>query len=429
MKSLAKCYPDLLAYIDTIPLVDCHDHSSECGPKYTDPLQALIDHYFRSDLVSASSDDAVDLMEDTRRPLEERWPVFEKAWIRTRFTGYADVPRRVLRHFYGENELTLDTLRRIQPRPLYLTDEVVFENILEQARIKVRIGDIWPDLRKLLDGTLKLTPRLKLAISLPGFHAVTSAEQVNTCGALFGRTITTLDDYLEGCRAIFEAYKKAGAVTFKDQSAYDRTLNFGNPTRAQAEEVVNWIMADPRRKAAYPDGIKPLDDYLFHAFMRMARDMDLPVQIHTGHMAGIRNDIVKTNAVLLTPVIELHRDVRFDLFHANWPYSGELLFLAKNYPNVAIDFCWANIVDPLYCQALFQQALSSVPHGKIHGYGSDFLGYADHAWAHAQIARENIAIALAELVEKEFFGLDDAKEVAYAWLFGNPNAFFRLGLA
>ena len=130
MKSLAKCYPDLLAYIDTIPLVDCHDHSSECGPKYTDPLQALIDHYFRSDLVSASSDDAVDLMEDTRRPLEERWPVFEKAWKRTRFTGYADVPRRVLRHFYGENELTLDTLRRIQPRLLDLTDEVVFENIL-----------------------------------------------------------------------------------------------------------------------------------------------------------------------------------------------------------------------------------------------------------------------------------------------------------
>ena len=67
---------------------------------------------------------------------------------------------------------------------------------------------------------------------------------------------------------------------------------------------------------------KPLDDYLFHAFMRMARDLDLPVQIHTGHMAGIRNDIVKTNAVGLTKAIELHRDVRFDLFHANWPYDA-----------------------------------------------------------------------------------------------------------
>ncbi len=428
MKGLAKCYDNLRDYIETIPLVDCHDHSQECGPKYTDPLQAVIDPYFRSDLVSASSDEAVDFMENTRHPLAERWPVFERAWKRTRFTGYAEVPRRVLSHFYGENEMTLEALQRIQPRLLDLSDEAVYDGLLEQAKIKVRIGDVWPDLKQVLDGSLKLSPRLRLAISLPGFHSFTTAEEVTHLGSLVGRTVTTLDEYLEVCRAIFEAYKKMGAVAFKDQSAYSRPLSFGNPTRAQAEEVFNWIMADPRRRAEYPQGIKPLDDYLFHAFLRMARDMDLPIQIHTGHMAGIRNEIVKTNAVLLTPLIELHRDVRFDLFHANWPYSGELLFLAKNYPNVAIDFCWANIVDPLYCQGMFQQALSSVPHGKIHGYGSDFVGYADHAWAHAQIARENIAIALADLVEKEFFGLEDAKEVAYHWLFGNPNAFFRLGL-
>jgi uncharacterized protein len=193
--------------------------------------------------------------------------------------------------------------------------------------------------------------------------------------------------------------------------------------------VFNWLLADPRRTAAYPDQVKPLSDFLFHQFMRMARDLDLPVQIHTGHMAGIRNEITKTNAILLTSVLELHRETRFDIFHANWPYSGELLFLGKNYPNVALDFCWANIVDPIYCQNLFKSILSSVPHGKVHGYGSDFGGdNVTHAWAHAEIARENIAIALADLVESEYLDLDEAKEVAYAWLFGNANEFFKLGL-
>jgi len=124
----------------------------------------------------------------------------------------------------------------------------------------------------------------------------------------------------------------------------------------------------------------------------------------------------------------MHRDVRFDLFHANWPYSGELLYLAKNYPNVTIDFCWANIVDPVYCQNLFKQALSAVPHGKIHGYGSDFCGFADRAWAHASIARDNIAIALSDMVEIEYINLDEAKQIAYQWLFSNANEFFRLGL-
>ena len=230
------------------------------------------------------------------------------------------------------------------------------------------------------------------------------------------------------CRTIFEAYKGAGAVAFKDQSAYTRSIVYGNPTKAQAEEVFNWFMNDPRRSAPYPDGAKPLDDYLFHEFMRMARDMDLPVQIHTGHMGGIRNDIAKTNAVGLRSIIELHPDVRFDIFHANWPYSGELLFMAKNYPNVTIDFCWANIIDPIYCQNMFKQALSSVPHGKIHGYGSDFSGQADRAWAHASIARDNIAIAISDMVQMEYLGLDEAKQVGYDWLFGNANEFFKLNL-
>jgi predicted TIM-barrel fold metal-dependent hydrolase len=247
--------------------------------------------------------------------------------------------------------------------------------------------------------------------------------------APLGRTITCLDEYLEACREIFEGYKRYGAVAFKDQSAYTRTIEYSNPTRAQAEEVFNWFMDDPRRSASYPDGVKPLDDYLFHQFMRMACDMDLPVQIHTGHMAGIRNDIAKTNAALFTNVLELHREVRFDLFHGNWPYSGEILYLGKNYPNVTLDFCWVNIIDPLYSQDLFKQALSSVPHGKIHGYGSDVDGDAvDIAWAHAQIARENITIALSDMVEMEYLNLDEAKEVAYAWMFGNANRFFRLGL-
>ncbi len=225
----------------------------------------------------------MDVIADEKRPLEERWPVLKLAWKRARFIGYGMMVRRALKEFYGEDEVTLAALQRMQDK--------------------------------------------------------------------------------------------------------------------------------------------------FHAFMRMARDLDLPVQIHTGHIAGIRNDIVKTNAISLTKIIELHRDVRFDLFHANWPYSGELLYLGKNYPNVTLDFCWANIIDPIYCQNLFKQALSSVPHGKIHGYGSEVGGDSvDQAWAHAQIARDNIAIALSDLVEIDYLGLDEAQEVAYAWLFANANDFFRLGL-
>ncbi len=432
MKSPAKSYEPLRQYIETIPLVDCHDHTGQAGPKYTDPVHALISNYIVGELTSASSPQDVEFILNTEIALEKRWPVLEKAWNRTSHTGYAQLVRRVLKEFYAEDALTLDALKRISTKMLDLEDETVFDSLLEKAGITVRLEDLCglytPELKSIVDKSLKLSPRAKLVVSLPRFHKLCSYQEVSEVGALVNMTVTSLDEYLDACRKVFQAHIDYGVVAFKDQSAYTRTLNYENPTRAQAEQIFNWFMEDPRRVAGYPDHVKPLDDYLFHQFLRMIRDFDLPLQVHTGHMAGNYNDIYKTNAVFLNKVIELHKDVRFDLFHANWPYSGELLFLAKNHPNVTIDFCWANIIDPVYCQNLFKQILSSVPHGKVHGFGSDFGGCAEFAWAHAAIARDNIAIALAEMIEMDCINLDDAKQVARAWLFDNASEFYRLGL-
>ena len=431
MKSNAACYQKMRDHVETIGLVDCHDHTETLGPNYVDPINVIVNGYFFSDLLSASSDKDVELLQDSQLSIEQRWPILQKAWKRTCHTGYAQVTKRLLKKFYGADELSLATLQRMATKLPDLEDVKTHEDILASAHIVVRLQNILASdvsrIKNILDGSVKMPPRSRLVLPLPAFHAIFSYQNVQDIGNIVDRTITSLDEYLEVCQAIFEGYQQFGAVAFKDQSAYSRTLAYKNPTRAQAEEVFNWFMADPRRSASYPDGVKPLDDFLFHQFMRLARDLDLPVQIHTGHMAGIRNDIAKTNAVALTSVLELHRDVRFDLFHANWPYSGELLYLAKNYPNVAIDFCWANIIDPIYCQNMFKQALSCVPHGKIHAYGSD-LTTPDRAWAHASIARDNIAIALAEMVQADYLAFDDAQQVAYDWLFANPNDFFRLGL-
>jgi hypothetical protein len=436
MRGTAKGYEELLAYGDTVPLIDTHDHATKLGPKYTDPIQVVIGEYFLSDLGSATSESEAHTLLNHEIPWPERWPILERAWSRAGHTGYAQVTRRVLKKFYNEDEVTFEALQRMQDKLLNLEDKATFEHILDEANIVVRLEDVWPDVNKVLDGSLKLTPRGRLVIPLPGYHLINSSQDVQKQVAPLGRNVSTLDEYLAACGEIFEGFKSFGAVAFKDQSAYFRALDFGNPTRAEAEAVFNWLMSDPLRRASSPDEVKPLDDYLFNAFMHLARDMNLPVQIHTGHLAGLYGDITKANAVRLVQTLTLHRDVRFDLFHANWPYSGEILFLCKNYPNVTLNFCWANMIDPIYCQNLYRQAISSIPHSKIHGYGSDLGGheyhpgggYVDRAWAHAQIARENLAIALSDLVEIEYLSLSAAKEITYAWLFGNANEFFQLGL-
>lgn len=439
MKGTAKSYEKLREYVESVPLIDSHDHSSKTDRLvYADPIQVLVNDrsYFVSDLHSAAPEPEMAVLYDGNLSLEERWPTLEKIWKRTKHTGYAQMIRRVLKYSYGLDDLTLAGLKSMEGRLFDQSDERRTERVLDDAKIVVRLVDCepWPSnnqtAKTVLDGSFELCSRARLVTRLTGYHNLSDSQSIQDNVAPLKRHVTSLDEYVAACREIFLGYKSFGSVAFKDQSAYMRSLEYGNPSRAEAETIFNSLVEDPFRKVARPDGAKPLGDYLFHEFMRMARDLDLPVQIHTGHLGGGGKDVRNANAAGLTKVIELHRDVRFDLFHANWPYDGEILFLAKSHTNVALNFCWANIIDPIYCQRLFKQALSSVPHSKIHGYGSDFGGLpADHAWAHAAIARDNMAIALSDLVEIEYLGFEEAQEVARAWMFDNANNYFRLGLS
>jgi uncharacterized protein len=422
-----KTFARIRQDIADIPVIDCHEHTGgfQDAQKYEDALTSLLGGYIQSDMLSASNEATMEIINDTSKSLEERWPIFKEVWKRTEHTGYARVTKWVLREYYGESELTLDTVKRIEGKLIDLTDESVYWGILDKAGIRCRLQNIWKDTSDILDGTYTLTDRDRYLIPLPGYHSFKDYSGVQQNTAPVGRNAVTLDEYVDICRDVFTRLKGVGAIGMKDQSAYERTLYYESGTRAEAEKLFGRIMEDPRKSLGWPES-KPLEDYLFHQFMKIARDLDMPVQIHTGHMAGIRNDISKTNAVQFTNVLELHRDVQFDLFHANWPYSGELLYLGKNYPNVALDFCWAHIVDPVYSQDMLAQAVTAVPHGKIFGFGGDYGGI-EYAAGHLEIARDNIAWALTRHLDSGWLGHDEAVQIAADWLFNNPNRFWRLG--
>ncbi|NLG51789.1 MAG: amidohydrolase family protein [Chloroflexi bacterium] len=433
MSERAEIYQRLRERIEQLPVIDCHEHT--VGPQGAqenrEPLACLMPGYVQSDLAAVvypgwPEGNFWNILNDQDVPTEEKWPLFEPIWRQTEHTAYARVTKRVLRDVYGEEELTLAALQRIRERLLNLRDPQVYGQVLDQAGVRCRLVNIWIDLKKYVAGEYQIYERDRFMIPLPGFHDLRSWQQVWDLTQIMGQTVTNLDDYVECCREMFGRMKERGAVGFKDQSAYNRTLAYDNATRSEAEALFNRFMADPRAGLGWPEA-KPLSDYLFHHFMDMAAELELPVQIHTGHMAGIRNEISKTNAVHLIPLLELHRNVRFDLFHGNWPYMGEYLYLGKNYPNVHLDLCWLHIIDPVYGKNLLSEGLGTVPHGKIHAYGGDYGDAILHAVAHLGIARDVVAAALAEQVEWRWIDEAQALQIAADWLFNNPNEFFNLG--
>ncbi len=421
--------------INAIPVIDCHEHlvGPEERPLYKEPISALIHGYMLSDLHSAAfgvSDKDIARLEDQDVSTDEKWPLFERLWRATEHTAYARVSKLVLKNVYGESELTREALDRVAEKLADQTEDVYFRTI-DEAGIRVMLVDVLGFLPKILggflDGTKTFPEKWRPMIALPAMHPTTmNWETIHLFASLADRHITSLDEYLEAVFIVFQRCMERGCIGIKDSSAYMRTLSYDLVSKAEAEAQFNRVLADPRNSLGWPDG-KPLNDYLFHQFMRFARDLDLPVQLHTGHMAGVYNRVDKTNAAQLASVLELHREVRFDLFHGNWPYLGDLLFLGKNYPNVALDCCWLHIIDPDYAAELLERSVMVLPHTKVHGFGGDYGDVPEFVAGHLQIARENITGVLARLVERGWLEEEDALSLAADWLFNNPNQFFKLG--
>ena len=340
-----------------------------------------------------------------------------------------------MRDVYGENAMSLAALERIGEK-LAARDPAYYRQMMADANIRCVITDAlgWPpgDFGAFLRGEQVFEAGWRPVVPLPLFHVLQHHEHtardwrgIQQVSEWANRTITSLDEFTEAVFDILRRAKERGALALKDQCAYNRTLAYDVVAKSDAERIFNRLLNNANAVLGWPEA-KPLDDFLFHQYMRFARELDYPVQIHTGHMAGSFNRVDKANVALFTPVLELHRDVKFDLFHGNWPYMGDILFVMKNYPNVSLDLTWLYIIDPLYAQQLLERAVMTVPHSKIHAFGGDYGDLPERAIAHLKIARHVIAAALSNLVEKGWLGEEEAQSIAGQWLFDNPNRFFGL---
>lgn len=162
MKSTARCYDKLRSYLETVPLIDTHDHTGDVVEEYTDPIAVVCGGYFSHDLMSASSRKEIDFVMDSSKSMDERWPVLEKAWSRSCHTGYARVTKMVLREFYGVEKLTLAALNGMKDQLMNMGDRKLFTKLLNKAKIKARLEDCWADWDKVYDKTYKMSPKGKL---------------------------------------------------------------------------------------------------------------------------------------------------------------------------------------------------------------------------------------------------------------------------
>jgi hypothetical protein len=417
----------LLDALNRVDAVNTHEHILPEAERVAKPIDffTLAGHYAINDVVSAGlPPGALAQINNPDAGSGQRWRLFEPFWKRARFTGYGQALRIAIRDIYNA-EISAASLAKINDAIRAQNKPGLYRRILkEKARIRVSVlDDYW-------NATpVKPDPEFfVLAHKFDRFVTPATRGDVDQLEKITGVSIDSLAGLKRAMEASFQQFLAIGMATVKTTIAYNRELLFREVTAADAgrdfEDMVKGARPMPerfRRNVERP--FRSLEDHMFHHLMGLAEAYRVPVQIHTGLHAGNGNFIANSNPTHLTNLFFLYPQVRFDLFHMSYPYQGELSVLAKLFPNVYADFCWAHIISPSATRRTLHEFLETVPANKIFGFGGDYR-YPELSYAHAKMARRNIAQVLAEKTAGGFCTEDEAVELGRMLLHDNPAALF-----
>lgn len=432
---------ELARLVDAEPMFDTHEHllyEPALNSRKLDLFQSWFSQYASSDLISSGlSKEGLEAIRDPKRPVSERWQILEPFWQRMKTTGYGRALILAAHDLFGIDRIDASTVSILAEKLEAANQPGWYQYVLRgMAGISSAVVDgfDWPKPEptpssESAEGKLFLHAR-----RFDDFSFLNSRVDLAALEKQIDRSIASLHDLETALEVSFcLGLSSDETVAVKSGLAYSRTLAYEKTTRTDAEAAFDRVVS--RGNSLHHDGpylpgdtefreAKPLQDYMMYRIVSHASDSKLPVLFHTGLQEGNGNVIENSRPTSLLNLIRCFPDVRFDLFHAGYPYTAELTTLAKNFPNVYADLCWVHIISPSFARRTLREWLETVPNNKLFVFGGDYI-FVEGAYAHARIARQNVASVLADAVDDEYLTEDEVRELIPALLHGNAEEFFQ----
>jgi hypothetical protein len=433
---------DLGLEIESLALVDTHEHllpedqwagdnaklieqlieagRPRWGDDRPDILQDLFLNYVPSDLeVAGASKEALQrLFDPAAGDIELRFAGIRDAWEATQHTGYGEAVRLIASKVYGLDSLTpesletaqgkLEELRQPGERLRLLSEVANLDHVqIDDFRWACNPDESGPDFF-LYDLSWENFARGDLKLE--------EIEQET------GIVVSTLDQLRDAMAAIFQRYASC-AIAVKAQHAYARTLRWQERGDEEAARVLALVLAGGEVEEATR---LVLGDWCWARGVELAIEHNLPFKLHTGHHAGTGTmPIDWVRAGNLCPLLARYADARFVLMHTAYPYSDELVSIAKHYPNVWVDLCWAWSIDPYSSTDFVRRFLHAVPSNKLFAFGGDTF-WPTSAVAYSIQARHGLQRALEAEIAEGYLSEQEAITVARRLMRDNQYACFDL---
>jgi predicted TIM-barrel fold metal-dependent hydrolase len=201
--------------------------------------------------------------------------------------------------------------------------------------------------------------------------------------------------------------------------AYSRSLDYDDVPYKVAETLFERPSASLNH-----DEAKKIQDFMFHWVIKKSIEYDLPIQIHTGYLAGNGNVLDNGRPVKLNNLFLQYPEAKFVLFHGGYPWTGEYAALGKMFPNVYLDIVWLPQITREHAIAALDEMLDCVPYNKFF-WGGD-CGLIEESVGSLEYGKEVLAEVLTKRVNRGLMTMEVANEVAEGMFRKNAIQVFQL---
>jgi len=409
----------LLEQMKAIRTVDCHSHTALRRDYYKIRQRSLFTMmaYFEREIQNATGKSSSKLYEGAKSD-DERWERLKPVLDRCRNTSYWRHNIVTYRELFDfeDNELTDDNWRALNERIVERTaDTKWYEHVTNDVcNLETQVRNV-PWFEDWEPEYFTCTLRMESALMLYNADTREGLEKH------MERSLTDLSRVKAGLIELIERYQQRGSVGIKLAHAYRRTLHSEDVPESVAARVFERALAG--ESLSWPER-KQLEDHIIFFLAKVASELDLVFQIHTG-VQGNWGNVPESNPLHLIPLIHANRSTRFDLFHAGYPFSRHIGMLAKHSANVWLNMAWMYVITMEGSRQSLSEWIDLVPGDRLLGFGSD-VRWPEMIYGHLVMARSCIADVLAQKVERDFLSEEAAVSLLHMMLRENAAALYRL---
>jgi len=425
-----ESYQRIRDHADQVKVINTHEHQhrpEEYGNYRFRFYHLVAASYLAADVRSAG-DIGLNWKLIDSLSLDQLWDMYGEALNYTRTTSYYSQFIKGFRKLYDFNDLffTKENIEKLsgQMEGNYKDYKNWFDEAFRKAGYELMfIDQYWKPFNTEID-----EDHFALAFNINALISSSSRkpEKDSKPDGLFkhaadaGMMINDFDDYLKFCDHLFKMNVEKKAVCIKNSQAYSRTLFYENVPYCEARELFEKPSGSLTASEA-----KKIEDFMFHWIIQKAIENDLPVQIHTGYLAGNGNTLDNGQPVKLNNLFLLYPKAKFSLFHGGFPWTGEFAALGKMFPNVYLDLVWLPQISREEAVSSLDVILDCVPYNKLF-WGGD-CGLIEESVGSLEFAKDVVSEVLAKRVTRELLTEDLALEIIERIFRENAIEAFNLG--